>query len=345
MLYTTETLARTTDTPPKKKRSALRLGLSAAAVLLTAAVLFTCLSPLPVAWVIRAAFRKGVAVPPQGFEGMQQRVDVTKNLSYPSQYLDNQADIFLPKDRDGPVPVVLWVHGGAFVGGSKEDVEIYATALAAEGIAVVSMNYRRAPEAAYPTPLIQVEEAYRWMAEIADTYSFDLGRFALAGDSAGAHIVAQFAAMQSNADYAAEMGFEQIVPPDMLKAVLLFCGPYDVAGITEGSNTVMNFLMGRAAWAYFGERGFSEALIAQATLSNHVTGSFPPAFITDGNNMSFEPHGRSLAAALTESGVSVETYFVPAEVESVGHEYQFIMNTPAGEESFRRVIQFLEKYL
>ena len=332
------------DSPSKRKRAARRILGSIIIFGLIATICYTWWSPVPASLVMRAAFHQGNAVAPENYAELEQRVSVVKDLCYSSRYQDNYADIYIPSDREGPFPVVLWVHGGAFVGGSKADVEIYATALAAEGIAVVCMNYRRAPEAHYPTPLVQTEDAYLWLNDIAELYGLDIDRLVLAGDSAGAHIVAQFAAIQSNADYADEMGFSQAVPLHSMKAVLLFCGPFDAAKISVDNHAVINFFIERAAWAYLGTKGFSEHLIEQATISNHVTNNFPPTFITDGNHLSFGEHGRELAEVLRGRDVLVETYFFPTETEKIGHEYQFIMNTAVGRESFQAVVNFLEKY-
>ena len=330
--------------PSKRKGKLRRIFLSLFAFFLAASVLFTLLSPLPVSLMIRAAFMNSPAVAPDHYEAIKTQVDVIKNSSYPSESPDNTADIYIPKDKDGPFPVVLWLHGGAFVGGDKADVEFYATALAAEGFAVVCMNYRRAPEARYPAPLMQTEEAYLWIQTVADRYSLDLRRFVLAGDSAGAHIAAQFAAIQTNPAYADTMGFDPVIPPDSLKAVLLFCGPFDVAKMEKSSNSLLDFFIGRAAWAYFGTRDWAENFSGEATISNHVTDNFPPTFISDGNYLSFEEQGRALSEVLESKGVPAETYFISIETEKAAHEYQFVMNTPAGEESFQRTVNFLKKH-
>ena len=333
-----------TPSPPKRKRKLSLIILSGIALFLVISTVFTLLSPIPVSFLIRAAFNKKIAVAPDNFEEIKNNVKVIKNLNYSSEYKDNTADIYIPKNKSGSVPVVLWIHGGAFVGGNKEDIEIYATAFANEGIAVVCMNYRRAPEVKYPVPAIQANDAYLWIKNISDEYSFDISRFVIAGDSAGAHIAAQFTAIQSNPDYADEMGFEQTVPLNTFKAVLLFCGPFDVGKMNEGNSSVINFFIERAAWAYFGEKDWRKHFSSGATISNHVTNKFPPAFITDGNSMSFESHGKELADTLKNKGVLVETYFIPIETETVTHEYQFIMNTSVGKESFYKTVNFLKKF-
>ena len=336
----------------KRKRGVLFITLGCIASLLALLTAFIFLSPLPVSFMIRAAFNKKIAVAPDNFKEMQNNVEVIKNLNYPSEYKDNFADIYIPKNQknqenqENLFPVILWIHGGAFVGGDKEDIEIYATALASEGFAVVCINYRRAPEAKYPAPVIQTNDAYLWIKDIALEYSLDINNFILAGDSAGAHIAAQFAAVQSNQIYADEMGLAQNIPLHTLKSVLLFCGPYDVSEMQSGNNFIVDFLMGRAAWAYFGKKDWADDFSYQATISNHVTSDFPPAFISDGNNLSFEHHARALADTLKNKGVLFETYFIPAggiNSAVAAHEYQFIMNTPSGKESFNKAVAFLKE--
>ena len=313
------------------------------AFFLITALALTVFTPFPVSYLARFLFRNGVAVPPADYGEIRLKTEVFKDIAYPSEYSGNTADVYLPKDGAAPYPVVLWVHGGGFVGGDKKDVEVYATALAAEGYAVVCMNYGLAPEEKYPVPVIQTGEAYLWIESAAEEYGFDTDRVVLAGDSAGAHVAAQFAALQSNGGYAGELGQRPLVQNGKIKAVLLFCGPFYVSEIAATGSAAFDFLLGRVAWAYFGTPNWAETFGREATLANHVTDGFPPAFISDGNTGSFEKQGRAFAEDLRRNGVEVETYFPPSDFEVTGHEYQFIMNTPAGMESFRRTLDFLER--
>ena len=327
-----------------KKRGVAKKILLIFAVFLVAVLLFFAISPLPAAYTMRLMFKKSMAVAPDNYEEMVEQVTVVKDVAYPSAYQSNSADIYYPKGSNEPLPVVLWVHGGAFVGGDKRDIEIYATALAYEGFAVVCINYHLAPEGKYPAPIMQTGEAYLWLLDMAKQYPLDMERFVLAGDSAGAHIAAQFAAIQCSSEYAAEMEITQTVAPGTIRSILLFCGPFDVAQISAGSNAVIKFLMDRAAWAYFGRRDWAEHFSAQATIAAHIMDDFPPTFISDGNTGSFEEHARSLAVALAENNVPIETYFINPSAEIAQHEYQFIMNTAAGKESFKKVLDFLRIY-
>jgi len=327
-----------------KKRNPLRYLLISFILLLVFATPAFTLSPVPASMLTRLVFSNGIAVKPDNYDEIKDKVTIIKNLEYPSNYKDNLVDLYIPNQTEAPTPIVIWIHGGAFVGGDKSDIEIYATSLAAEGIAVACINYRRAPEAKYPAPLIQTAEAYIWLKDIANTYSIDINRIILAGDSAGAHIAAQLAAVQTNSTYAVELELEQVIPQDSIKAVLLFCGPFEIAKMDEISSPAINFFMNCTAWAYFGQKNWQETFEHKATIANHITGDFPPAFITDGNTFSFEEHGMALAKALEENAVPAEVYFIPPETETAPHEYQFIMNTPAAQESFEKVIAFVKEY-
>src|SRR5699024_6944028 len=116
---------------------------------------------------------------------------------------------FRPKDKQERLPVIFWVHGGAYVGGDKSDIAQYAILMAAEGYHVISMNYSRAPEGTYPTPILQLAEIYQYSEAEADKMAIDLDQVFFAGDSAGAQIIAQFANTQVNDAYAAETNLPQ----------------------------------------------------------------------------------------------------------------------------------------
>ncbi|MEU8222000.1 alpha/beta hydrolase fold domain-containing protein [Kribbella sp. NPDC048915] len=86
-----------------------------------------------------------------------------------------------------PQPVLLWLHGGAFIGGHLRDIEYAASGIAARShITVVSLNYRLAPENPFPAGLLDVHETLRWIRENLEGD----GRVAVGGQSAGAALAA-----------------------------------------------------------------------------------------------------------------------------------------------------------
>lgn len=312
------------------------------AVLVGAVLYFTC-SPMPIVRLLR----RGGDAPsgwPAGGEDAPQRVEVLRDLPYESPYGRNVYDLYLPKEgADGPLPVVVWVHGGAFVAGDKSGVANWASCLAARGLAVAAVEYQWAPEAHWPA---QVEQIGQCCRALAGDPRLDLGRVVVAGDSAGAHMAAQFALIHTSPAFRADTGLGPVLAPGALKGALLFCGPYDIGQMAHPKGWFLRLAMHRIGWSYLGRRRWFDTPQAKATvIRNYVTGDFPSAFLTDGNTGSFEAQGKALVEALRSAGARTDSLFFPLEAGQVNHEYQFQMDGPEGRRCYDRVLAFLEEVL
>jgi len=111
------------------------------------------------------------------------------DLPYASISPAQKLDIYWPAEGDGPFPVIVSIHGGAFMGGDKRDVQITPVLEALErGYAVVGVNYRMSGEAKFPALVHDVKAAIRWIRANAATYLLDPGSIAVWGGSAGAYL-------------------------------------------------------------------------------------------------------------------------------------------------------------
>ncbi len=270
--------------------------------------------------------------------------DVTGVLDeeYAPDDADARLDVFFPDGTDGPLPTVVWVHGGAFVAGTKVGTTAYAQILASHGYTVVSVEYTKAPEGRYPHQVEQVAAALRHLVADADRLHVDPDRVVLAGDSAGAHIASQSALAIADDAYAEAAGLPQPLDADQLRGVVLACGAFDLT-IPDYSDGLMGRVQRDLLWAYTGEKDFEhDPEIAYASIPQNVTSAYPPTFITAGNDDPLEPHSRSLAAALQAQDVTVDPLFFPADHQpAVGHEYQFDLDRPEGQEALDRILAFL----
>lgn len=109
-------------------------------------------------------------------------------------------DIYLPDEGEGPFPVVVFLHGGAWCQGDKSDAQALPFIPGVErGYAVVLAAYRLVPQINYPENLYDVKALLRWIAENGAQYGLDPERCALTGASAGAHLamMAAFTAGQA----------------------------------------------------------------------------------------------------------------------------------------------------
>ncbi|MGM0576514.1 MAG: alpha/beta hydrolase [Myxococcota bacterium] len=102
---------------------------------------------------------------------------------------EHRLDIYRPADAEGPLPAVLYVHGGGFRYFDKETHWAMAAAFARRGFVTFNVNYRRSDTHTYPAAVEDVFDACLWMQEHAESYGADLDRSVWAGESAGGNLV------------------------------------------------------------------------------------------------------------------------------------------------------------
>jgi acetyl esterase/lipase len=320
----------------------LAVGVVAAVVVISGAVYAAFqLSPWPSVLLIRYSFDQGgaeaaAAVAPHVPQGVSERL----GLSYAPSDDDALFDLFAPVDAAGPLPAIMWVHGGGFVAGSRSDLAGYLKILAARGYVTVAVDYTLAPEAGFPTPVRQVNAALAHIAANAADFKIDPQRIFLAGDSAGAHIVAQSALVISNPDYARRMQIEPGLPRESLRGLLLHCGPYD-PGALNFEGPFADF-MRTVLWSYVGTPDPRDPRVQQISLPAHVTAAYPPFFVSVGNADPLARQSVAFADAARARGVEVDALFFADDYKPpLPHEYQFILSTEAARLALDRSLAFL----
>ncbi len=99
--------------------------------------------------------------------------------------------IYTPGGLSGPLPVIVWTHGGGFVVGGLDSYEGICRELAIEtGAILVSVDYRLSPEHPHPAAVEDAFAALQWVAANAASFGGDASRIAVAGDSAGGNLAA-----------------------------------------------------------------------------------------------------------------------------------------------------------
>ncbi|MEW6741728.1 MAG: alpha/beta hydrolase fold domain-containing protein [Planctomycetota bacterium] len=106
--------------------------------------------------------------------------------------VDLALDLYVPTGPGGPWPVVVWIHGGAWLGGDKSNTP--ALFLTEHGFAVASINYRLSWQSIWPAQIHDCKGAVRWLRANAAAYDLDPDRFGAWGSSAGGHLTAHLAA-------------------------------------------------------------------------------------------------------------------------------------------------------
>jgi acetyl esterase len=307
------------------------------------------LTPRPAALLIRRVFASAGA---KTAAGLAKHAPTGVASFVDERYGDDAdmlVDIYRPGSAGDPLPLLLWVHGGGWVGGSKEELAGYFKLVASKGYVVAGPRYSLAPEHRYPTPLRQMMLALEFLQIEAGRFHIDSSRIALAGDSAGAQIAAQLGGLVTTPGYSEAVGVAPTITPSQLRGLVLACGPYDLTLARQASSAAGRRFIEAVLWAYTGQRHFldDEAASASWSITNHVTAAFPPALITVGSVDPIAPHSELLAATLRAHGVEADTLFFPDNhYPPLGHEYQFDLATDAGQLFLERLATFLrERFL
>ncbi len=213
------------------------------------------------------------------------------------------------------LPVIVNVHGGAWVYGDKEVYQFYCMSLAQRGFAVVNFSYRLAPEVKFPASLEDTEKVFNWITTNAEKYGFDLNNVFAVGDSAGAHILTLYASVLTNKEYASNYSFIYTEKNLKLRGVALNCGKYEMAEGLEkdkGAQLLLETLL---------EGKITKEKLELLDASAHITVAFPPAFVMTSLGDSMKPQTPVINKALEAAGVKYEYHCYGTEEKPLWHVF------------------------
>lgn len=198
-------------------------------------------------------------------EGVKSLLNVTYDKRHGKW---GKLDAFRPINKDGELPLLVIVHGGGWIYGDKEIYHLYAKDMARRGFVVICFNYVRAPEKRFPFQIEEIDKVLVWAKEHAKAYGCDLNNVFLVGDSAGAQLSAQYAAIKTNPIYAKLFNLTLPLP---IRGLLLACGVYDRLG---GRHDKEEDLL----WKYYlPHKG--EAFDPRYETLAYITKDFPPCYL------------------------------------------------------------------
>ena len=159
------------------------------------------------------------------FSFKREGVRVHSHISYSDAGKRNLLDIYHPREpREGGFPVLLQVHGGAWMIGEKEQQALpLMYHLAERGWLCVAINYRLSPRATFPAHIVDVKKAIAWVREHIAHYGGNPEFIAITGGSAGGHLSSLAALTPNLADW--QPGFEDV--DTTVQAAVPFYGVYD----------------------------------------------------------------------------------------------------------------------
>jgi acetyl esterase/lipase len=320
----------------------------AASLIIAACLVFLAFkfSPWPSALLIRIAFNKeAVKVNEALNRHVPTGIITIADQQYDVHDKEAKLDLYYPaaiKNTGRRLPVIVWIHGGGWISGNKGQVSNYCKILASHDYVVVAVEYALAPGKTYPVPVKQTNAALAYLLNNAAQLPVDTAHFILAGDSGGAHIVAQVGNIISSPGYADLLGIAPAIKREQLSGLLLYCGPYDAQQVNLSGS--FGAFLKTVLWSYSGKKDFAnEPHFKTASIINYITGSYPPCFISAGNGDPLLSQSQSFARKLQHLNVKVDTLFFGSRYSPLlPHEYQFNLDSEAGQLALKNSVLFLQ---
>ncbi len=237
---------------------------------------------------------------------------VIRNIPYVDHPTPRQNfDLILPKSKAGqPFPLIVWVHGGAWMLGIKEWDNVKY--LVRHGYAIASVDYRFSTEAIFPAQIQDCNAALNFIMAHAADYGINPKRFVVAGGSAGGHLALLLGLAREKRDFGADASIKPL-------AIVDFFGPTDFNAMMNDLKTVHSEkgieqfqdvvpkLLGATV-----EQSPDKAKAASPIM--YVSAVSPPILIIQGSKDESVPPAQSqrLHAALDQAGVKNQLVMVDA---------------------------------
>ena len=230
---------------------------------------------------------------------------VRPNITYKvASNAEQKLDVYFKRDTSTPGPTVIYIHGGGWVGGSKEASVLRIAPYLEMGFNVVNVEYRLGRVARAPAAVEDCRCALRWVIRNAESYGIDPERLVVTGRSAGGHLSLTTGMLSPSAGFDAEC-ISQASPK--VAAVVNYYGITDVADLMAGKPNEKNYTV-----SWLGSQRAREEIADSVSPIHHVRNDLPPILTIHGDADKIVPytHAVELHKRLDEAGVQNELHTI-----------------------------------
>ena len=256
---------------------------------------------------------------------------VVPNVTYhTASNQDNKLDLYLPQNPSGPVPVLMYIHGGGWIGGNKESSVLRVLPYLESEWAVVNVEYRLGQVAPAPAAVEDCLCALQWVVNNADEFNFDTSRIVTTGHSAGGHLALTTGMIPPSA------GLDRACPGDevaTVAAIINWYGITNVADLLDGPN------MKTYAVRWMGSLSNRFEIAERVSPLTYVREGLPPILTIHGDADPTVPYAQAvrLKERLDAIGATNQLHTVPG-----GRHGRF--NRDQTVTIFRTIEQFLNHH-
>jgi acetyl esterase/lipase len=219
---------------------------------------------------------------------------------------ENKLDIYHPRNAtSSPRPTLIWIHGGGWVGGTKENSTMWLLPWLEMGWNVVNVEYRLARISQAPAAVEDCLCALRWVASHAAEYKIDPKRIVVSGDSAGGHLALTTGMVPDSAGLDRQCPSPNAIPK--VAAIINWYGITDVADLIDGPNTKLY------AVTWLGSRQNRVEIARRVSPLSFVRSDLPPILTIHGDADPTVPytHATRLHEALNKAKAPNDFLTIP----------------------------------
>jgi acetyl esterase len=281
----------------------------------------------------------------------RHKVELLRNIEYGREDgLSLRLDVYRPLERSQPLPIVLYMHGGAFSILSKDTHWMMALGFARHGYLVFNIDYRLAPEHPYPAAVSDACTALEWVSQHAESYGGDLSRVVFAGESAGGNLATALTVCccYRRPEPFAQRAFETGIVPS---AVIPACAPLQVTDPARLSRRrklpfFANDVLRGMRDSYL--RNVRDAAPSEKDLADPLyvfergarpARPLPPFFIPVGTKDPLLDDTRRLERALKAMGVPCKARYYPGEI----HAFHALVWRRGAKRCWKDQLDFLDE--
>jgi acetyl esterase/lipase len=236
---------------------------------------------------------------------LSNRYRTVPNITYlTANNYDAKLDVYVPREAGAPNPTLIYIHGGGWVGGSKETSWLQLLPYLEAGWSVVNVEYRLARVSLAPAAVEDCRCALRWVIRNAKQYNFDTTRLVVTGHSAGGHLSLTTGMLPPSAGLDRECpGTEEL----KVAAIVNWFGIGDVVDLLDGAN------MKEYAVTWLSSMPNREEVARRVSPLTYVRAGLPPIITIHGDADPVVPytHAVRLQESLNKAGVPNQLITIP----------------------------------
>ena len=231
----------------------------------------------------------------------QHEIAVEENIAYGIGGVKEIETLYLdmarPKDAKGPLPCVIFIHGGGWAHGNRKDMATPMKDMAKAGYVTATVSYRLAPRHPYPAAVLDCQSAVRFLRANAEQFGIDANKMAAVGYSAGAHLAMMLGCGDNVGENAWDGSYQGW--SSKVQAVVSYVGPTDLTQkFPDASEAIVTGFIGAS-------RDREAKLYQSASPISHVDAGDAPMLLFQGTRDELVPFEQAIlmSRALDKAGV------------------------------------------